>query len=150
MGQALVSLGLIEPVDAVQLLAAQVAAKLVTACAWHDGTYAFRDGERNPWPALALELNTFTILGKAVSELPVDRLVAWITRVGGRRAELSLDRLRAFDLDAVVVHRLSRLADGRRALRDVIDALPTPQERLHITAIAYVLWRCGVLRLERS
>ena len=148
MGQAVVSLGLIEPVDAVRLLAAQVAAKLVSACAWHEGTYEFRHGERNPWPALALELDTFSIVGKTLSSLPVDRLVAWTARAADRRAGLDLERLRAFDLDAAAVQRLGVLATGCRTVRDVIDAAPTPSERLHVTAIAYVLWRSGVLRLQ--
>jgi hypothetical protein len=45
------------------------------------------------------------------------------------------------------VQRLQLLAGGRRSLRDFLDTVPTPSERLHITAIAYVLWRCGALRL---
>jgi serine/threonine protein kinase len=147
MGQALVSLGLIDPVDAVRLLAAQVAAKLITACDWHDGTYEFRENEQNPWPALTLELSTFAIVGKSLSSLPVDRLVAWIARWADRAADLRTDRLRPFDLDAASTDKLLPLAGGHHTLRQVIDALPTPQERLHITAIAYVLWRCGVLRL---
>lgn len=147
MGQALVSLGLIEPVDAVRLLAAQVAAKLVTGCTWQEGTYEFRDGERNPWPALALELSTFTIVGKSLAALPIDKLVAWVTREGRRAVDLQLDKVRLFDLDATTTQRLSVLAGGKRTLRDMMDAVPTPSERLHITAITYVLWRCGALQL---
>jgi hypothetical protein len=147
MGQALVNLGLIEPVDAVRLLAAQVATKLVTASAWHDGTYEFRENEQNPWPALTLELSTYAIVGKSLANLPVDRLVAWIARWADRAAELRVDRLRPFELDAGSTDKLLVLAGGRKTLRHVIDALPTPNERLHITAVAYVLWRCGVLRL---
>jgi serine/threonine-protein kinase len=147
MGQALVSLGLIEPVDAVRLLAAQVSAKLITGCTWNEGTYEFREGERNPWPALALELSTFAIVAKSLASLPVDRMVAWITREGRREVELSIDKLRPFNLDATSMQRLQLLAAGRRTLRDLIDAVPTPPERLHISAIAYVLWRCGALRL---
>jgi serine/threonine-protein kinase len=147
MGQALVSLNLIEPVDAVRLLAAQVAAKLITGCAWQEGSYELRAGERNPWPALSLELSTFAIVGKALSSLPIDRMVAWITREGRREVEISVDKLRAFELDATSMLRLQTLANKGRTLRDLIDSVPTPPERLHITAIAYVLWRCGALRL---
>jgi serine/threonine protein kinase len=146
MGQALVSLGLLEPVDAIRLLAAQVSAKLVAACAWQDGTYEFRDGERNPWPALTLELDTHAIVGKALSCLPVDRLEAWAARVEDSRAELEAGKLGAFGFDATSVDRLAALAAGRDTLGSMIGRLPTP-ERLHLTAIAYVLWRCGLLRL---
>ncbi|HSN28923.1 MAG TPA: DUF4388 domain-containing protein, partial [Kofleriaceae bacterium] len=148
MGQALVSLGLLEPVDAIRLLAAQVASKLVTATAWSEGTYAFRDGETNPWPAMALELSTYAIIGKGLSTLPVDKLVAWMTRVAENRAELEAEKLRAFDFDATTVDRLAIIGEGRGTLRRLLDSLPTPSERLHVSAIAYVLWRCGVLRLS--
>jgi len=146
MGQALVSLGLLEPVDAIRLLAAQVATKLVTATTWHQGTYAFRDGEANPWPAQSLELSTYAIIGKGLTTLPVDKLVTWMMRVAENRAELEAEKLRAFDFDATTVDRLAIVAAGG-TLRRLIDSLPTPSERLHVSAIAYVLWRCGVLRL---
>ena len=146
MGQALVSLGLLEPVDAIRLLAAQVSSKLVAACAWQDGTYELRDGERNPWPALTLELSTFAIVGKALPCLPVDRLEAWATRVEDSRAELDGAKLGAFGFDATSLDRLTTLTAERGTLGSMLAPLPTP-ERLHLTAIAYVLWRCGLLRL---
>jgi serine/threonine-protein kinase len=147
MGQALVSLGLLDPVDAVRLLAAQVAGKLVSACAWQDGSYELRAGEVNPWPALALELSTFPIVGRSLAALPVDRLVAWFARTADRPTELYVDRLRSFELDPRALDQLSVLATSRATLRDVVDSLATPPDRLHVTAVAYVLWRCGVLRV---
>jgi hypothetical protein len=149
MGQALVSLGFLTPVDAVRLLAAQVAAKLVTACAWSEGDYTFRTGDRNPWPALELQLRTFAIVSEAVTTLPVDRLVNWLTRVGARPTLVDFPRVRELGFDATSIDRFAILRDGRRALRDLVDAAPTPSERLHVTAIAYVLWRCGMLRFDR-
>jgi serine/threonine-protein kinase len=146
MGQALVSLGILEPVDAVRLLAAQVATKLVTSCAWAEGNYMFRADERNPWPALELQLRTFAIVGSAITSLPVDRLVKWITWVGARSAVVNLGRVHEFGLDATSIDRFAIFGDGFRAVRDLVDACPTPSERLHVTAIAYILWRCGLLR----
>ena len=147
LGQALVSLDLIQPVDAVRLLAAQVAAKLVTACTWRTGAYEFRDGERNPWPALTLELRTFPIIGRSLDSIPVDRLVRWASRGLARPAVLDIEAARAFELEPRVFDHLEALAGGRRALGDVIEGLEAPSERLLVTAAAHVLWRCGVLRL---
>ncbi len=145
MGQALVSLGLIGPVDAIRLLASQVTAKLVSACAWQDGTYELRDGETNPYPALTLELDTHAIVGKALSALPVDRLTAWSNRVADSQPELDLHDLRAFGFDATALDRLADVAAGT-TLHTIHDQMSSPLERLHFTAISYVLWRCGVLR----
>jgi hypothetical protein len=148
MGQALVSLGLIDPVDAVRMLAAQVASKLVTACTWQEGTYEVRNGEQNPWPALTLELSTYGIVSKTLSTLPVERLVSWAARVADQRAELEADKLQAFELDSTAAHRLTEIGEGRATLRQTIDSIASPAERLHVTAVAFVLARCGVLRLR--
>ncbi len=148
LGQALVSLDLIQPVDAVRLLADQVANKLVSACSWRTGTYEFRDGEHNPWPALALELRTFSILGRALGTFPPDRLEVWAERAQAWPALLTIDRARAFDLEPKVHAHLETLADGRRTLGHVLDAVPTPAERLLVIAAAYLLRRCGVLQLS--
>jgi serine/threonine protein kinase len=146
MGQALVSLGLLTPVDAVRLLAEQVAGKLLGACAWGSGQYAVRDGEQNPWPALDLGMRTQPILGRSLVHIPIDRLVSWMARVGDRPAVLDVDRVRAFEIEPSVTHHLQQLTTNRGNLREVIDALASPPERLIVTASAYVLWRCGVLR----
>jgi hypothetical protein len=147
LGQALVSLDLLAPVEAVQLLASQVTGKLVSACAWDTGSYEFREGEHNPWPALALELTTFPIVARALCDVPVGRLVTWIQRAGDRTACLQVDRLHAFGLEPRTRDRLELLSDGRHTLRHVLDRLEPPAERLLVTATAYVLWRCGVLQL---
>jgi serine/threonine-protein kinase len=147
LGQALVSLKLLQPVDAVRLLAAQVAGKLVSASAWHTGSYEFRDGEENPWPALALELQLPPIIGRSLSNIPIKRLGAWADRVRDRPAHLDLERTRAFELEPSTYHRLEALGAGRYTLREVTDALSSPSERFLVAAAAYVLWRCGALRL---
>ena len=148
LGQALVSLDLVQPVDAVRLLCAQVAGKLVTACSWGAGSYEFREGEQNPWPALALELRTFSILGRSLGSLPIDRVVVWAKRMRECPAVLDLDAIRAFELDPRVVAHLTALAGGGRTLGQLLDSVPTPAERYLVTAAAYVLRRCGVLRLS--
>ncbi|MBA3457075.1 MAG: serine/threonine protein kinase, partial [Deltaproteobacteria bacterium] len=81
LGQALVSLDLLTPVDAVRLLAAQVSHKLISACSWHTGSYEFRDGEHNPWPALELQIRTSSIIGKGLGAIPMERLIFWAERI---------------------------------------------------------------------
>ena len=147
MGQALASLELVRPVDAVRLLADQVSAKLVSACAWQTGSYELRDGEPNPWPALELELRTYAILAKVLPAVPAERLVAWFSRAAPRPVSLQLDGVRPFELEWCADEPVVHLADGRRTLRDLVHAMPTAAERTRASAIAYVLCRCGVLRL---
>ncbi len=147
LGQALVSLDLVTPVDAVRLLAAQVSNKLVTACAWRTGSYEFRDGEDNPWPALELQIRTPAIIGKSLSAIPMERLIFWAEQVRAQCAILDLEVARSFELETQVYERLRTLATGHRTIGSVIDALSTNSERLLSIAAAYVLWRSGVMRL---
>ena len=149
LGQALVSLDLIKPVDAVRLLAAQVSYKLVSACAWSTGTFEFRDGEKNPWPALELRLRTASIIGKSLGGLPMERLIFWAESIRTQRALLDRDAARAFELEPSIYDRLE-IADGQHTVGQLIDSLSTNAEKMLVIAAAYVLWRCGTLKLARS
>jgi serine/threonine-protein kinase len=149
LGRALVSLGLLLPVDAVRLLAAQVSAKLVRACHWSEGSYEFRPNELNPWPALALELRTLPIVGTALDTIPAERLVIWAKRVMDCPTSFVPDRARAFEFEPMVVDELEKFAVQARTLRSVIDEIPTPPQRLLVTAAAYVAWRTGMLTFTK-
>jgi hypothetical protein len=46
-----------------------------------------------------------------------------------------------------MAERLRRIARARPTLGEVLELLPTPVERMHVTALAYVLWRCNALQL---
>ena len=145
LGRALVSLGLLQPVDAVRLLAAQVSTKLVRACWWTAGTFEFRPNELNPWPALALELRTLPIVSQAMATIPAERLVIWAKRVLDLPCQFLADRARAFEFEPTVYDELEKLVHPQRTLRHIIDELAAPPQRLHVTAAAYVAWRSGML-----
>lgn len=149
LGQALVSLELLTPVDAVRLLAAQVSHKLISACSWRTGSYEFRDGEANPWPALELQLRTPAIIGKTLSAIPMDRLIFWAENIRERPAMLDREEARAFQLEPTLADRIDVLATGHRTLGYLLDSMDTNAEKLLVISAAYVLWRCGVLKLPR-
>lgn len=145
LGTALVSLGLLHPIEAVRLLGAQVANKLIDACTWSAGTYEFTDGAANPWPALSLGLKSEPIIGRSLGALSHERLGGWIQRVRDRRARLDIDAAEAFDFEPAVMTNLEVLAHG--TLDRALERLSSSSARWHLTAAAYVLWRCGVLEL---
>ncbi len=149
LGQALVSLDLIKPVDAVRMLAQQVSHKLMGACAWRTGTFEFRDNEVNPWPALELHLRTTAIIGKSLGAIPIERLLVWAEGVKTRPAVLDREQAQAFELEPAIHDRIDVLMGGKKTLGDVIDALTMSSERFLVIAAAYVLWRCGALKLGR-
>lgn len=146
MGQALVGLGLLKPVDAVHLLAEQVAHKLIDACALRRGEFWFRPGVRNPWPALALHLNTYEIVGRSLSTLQSQPLAAWAQKHAAERPAVDGHALREFGLDAGLRAVMAAL-DGTQTLEQAGTALPPTVGRLRFLAAVYVVWRCGGLQL---
>jgi serine/threonine-protein kinase len=147
MGQALVSLELLKPVDAVQLLAEQVAEKLTHAFGWYHGHYTFTPDARNPWPALALRLDTARIIGRGLEAIPAEILVDW--ELGHQQARPLIDRARAaaFGFEPALDAALAGF-DGAHTLLEVVETVRAVPGRRRIVAAAYVAWRAGVLRLH--
>ncbi len=145
LGTALVSLGLLHPIEALRLLSEQVANKLIGACAWTKGRYELVDGVENPWPALSLGLQTRPIVTRALSTVPHDRLVTWMQSVRDLHARIDFDAVRSFDFEPTIVDGLRLMANG--TIDRAMDRLSTAGARWHLTAAAYVLWRSGVLEL---
>ena len=144
IGQTLVGLGLLEPVDAVRLLAQQVEHKLVHACSWRSGTYCFRDGVANPWPALALDLSTLTIAGHSVHTIRRPVIEAWERRAGKSRPAADMAGATQFGFDAEMLNTLEALS-GERELSAVATAVAAWVGRDRFLATTYLLWRCGLL-----
>lgn len=149
LGQALVSLELLKPVDAVRLLTEQVYQKLVDVCSWTAGRYFFREGARNPFPGLELHLNTLQIVGRSLRALPPQLIIDWGKRYRERKPIIDLEAADELELAPALRERLLLLAHGDNTLGQVVRSLPSAAERRRMVAAAYVLWRCGMLELPR-
>jgi len=125
----------------VRLLAAQVEYKLIHACSWRSGSYEFRQGVENPWPALALELNTFAIVGHSLSTIRRPLLEEWELRCLDKTPRVELASARDLDFEAEIFENL-RALDGNRRLGDLLNTLQGPVTRSQILGATYVLWRC--------
>lgn len=147
LGQALVDLGVIGPVDAVQLLTDQVAHKLIATASWNSGTFQFQVDLRNPWPALALHLNTCQIIHRCLPVLPADIPLQWASQHEDHSPTL-VDRppvaLAEFGLDGAVQSILRRM-DGRTRVAELWRSIPAGPARTRFLAHLYVLERCGIV-----
>ena len=144
IGQALVSLRLLKPVDAVRLLAEQVEHKIVDACEWRSGEYRFEPGKKNPWPALALQLNTLEIIGRCLHTIPGRDLGEWARAHRREKPLIDLDAATDFDFAGELADQLARFT-GTRTLLEVAKAVPATAGRQRLVAATYVLWRCRVI-----
>lgn len=148
LGDTLVGLGLMRPIDAFRYLVRQVRDKLVDLCTWSDGAFRWHEDEKNPWPALALELSSLEILGGAASRLDRRRVESWALEVvsgvpspEGDRAELV--RFGLGELPETVVQFL----DGRTCIGELTQQLGE-DDRLDVLRVLYLLVQCGWARLD--
>ena len=75
LGDTLVALGLLRPLDVFRLLSEQVRDRVIDVFAWTEGTFAFYRGVTNRQENFPLGLDTFEILGASVVNLAYELLV---------------------------------------------------------------------------
>ena len=76
LGDTLVALGLLRPLDVFRLLSEQVRDRVIDVFAWTEGTFAYYRGVTNRQENFPLGLDTFEILGASVVNLPYELLDA--------------------------------------------------------------------------
>lgn len=140
LGDTLVGLGLIEPMDGLRFLAAQVRDKLVDIGTWTTGWYRWYDGEKNPWPAVSLHLDTLEILGRSTKKLDDHTLRNWGRVNLTRRPTLGLPRvdLRAFGLGDAPSRVYEHLS-AERTLSEYLSSMRTETQQLHFLQLTYLL-----------
>lgn len=78
LGNALVGLGLLGLVDAVQLLTEQALDKVIRAACWDEGRFTWKENEVNSDKSYELKLNSCKLVARSVQGMPEDRLSKWI------------------------------------------------------------------------
>ena len=144
LGDTLVGLQLMQPMRAVRYLSEQVREKVVELCTWTAGECRWYEGAANPWPAVALHLDTFDIIGRGVDAIAGERLERWgLSRAQDRvRAVRPRVDLAAFGLGdrPVAVHRL---LDGVYSIGELAQRYAPGSERLELVRMLYLLLEIG-------
>jgi eukaryotic-like serine/threonine-protein kinase len=78
LGDTLIALGLLKPLQVFRLLSTQVRHKLVDVCTWSSGAFRWYGGRTNPRQAFPLDLNAFEILGAGAMQLSNQVVDAWL------------------------------------------------------------------------
>ena len=80
LGDTLVGLGLLKPLEVFRHLTVQVRQKLIDVCTWTKGSFGWYEGrqlERNAFP---LDLNPFEVLGAGAMAMRDDVVAAWLSQ----------------------------------------------------------------------
>jgi serine/threonine protein kinase len=141
LGDTLVGMGLMRPLDVFRLLSQQVRERVMEIFAWVQGYFSFYRGMRNPQEAFPLGLDTFEILGAGLLTLPFEFLERRFGPLLDYRPRVNpYGRIQpeAFRLGPTPREVLSFL-DGSRTLREWMARFTTPSELLTFLRTLYLL-----------
>jgi serine/threonine-protein kinase len=147
LGDTLVGLGLMKPLDVFRLLSDQVRERVMEIFGWVQGQALFFRGVRNPQEAFPLGLDPFEILGAGVLTLPYDYLE--------RRALQALElHPRGYDSPRISpeAFRLGPtprdvlgMLDGSRSVREWMARFTSPDELVTFLRTLYLLTETGLV-----
>jgi serine/threonine-protein kinase len=150
LGDTLVALGMLRPLDVFRLLSQQVRDRVIEVFCWTEGTFAFFRGTTNPSDSFPLGLDTFEILGAGVVALPGDMLeqrfapLADYTPVATQNVRVQPE---AFKIGPTPRDVLD-LLDGQRTLRTWTDHFSDTEERLTFLRSLYLLVETDLAQLD--
>jgi serine/threonine-protein kinase len=150
LGDTLVALGLLRPLDVFRLLSEQVRDRVIDVFAWTDGTFAFYRSITNRQENFPLGLDTFEILGASVVNLDYDHLVQRFDPLldyrpiatGRRRVEPEAFRI------GPTPREVLNLLDGERSLRDWMKQFADREELLTFLRSLYLLVETDLAELD--
>jgi hypothetical protein len=141
LGDTMVALGLLRPLDVFRLLSQQVRDRVIDVFGWTEGTFAFYRGVTNAQDSFPLGLDTFEILGAGVVNLPYELLdQRFATLLDYRPVATGHERVQpeAFRIGPTPREVLEML-DGERTLRAWIAQFAEPAELLTFLRSLYLL-----------
>jgi len=141
LGDTLVGLGLMKPLDVFRLLSQQVRDRVIDVFSWTQGTFAFYRHVVNQQDSFPLGLDTFEILGAGVLNLPFELLEErFATLLDVRPSPTGRMRIQpeAFRLGPTPREVLEML-DGERTLRAWMGHFTAPEELLTFFRALYLL-----------
>lgn len=147
LGDTLVGLGLLKPLEVFRHLTRQVRTKLIDVCTWNKGTFAWYANRENVREAFPLDFNAFEILGAGALALPDDVVDAWLARNSGARLRAVKQRRlgpERFEVKGLV--ELFAFLDGRRTVGDLVELQPDRAERLRMGRMLCLLEACDMAK----
>ena len=147
LGDTLVGLGLLKPLEVFRHLTRQVRTKIIDVCTWNKGSFGWYAGRENPREAFPLDFNAFEILGAGAMATSDEFIEAWIARNAALRLRAARTRRvgpERFEVKGLV--ELCELLDGKRTVSDLVEAAPDRIERLRTGRMLSLLESCDLAR----
>jgi serine/threonine-protein kinase len=150
LGDTLVAMGLLRPLDVFRLLSEQVRDRVIDVFAWTEGMFAFYRGVTNRQESFPLGLDTFEIMGAGVVNLPPNLLEARFGPLVGLRPTATARR--RFDPEAFKIGptpgAVLGILTGEKTLRQWVTTFVDPTERLTFLRTLYLLVETDLAQLD--
>jgi serine/threonine-protein kinase len=146
LGDTLVGLGLVKPLEVFRLMGRQVRGKLVDVCTWSKGSYAWYEGRTNPREAFPLDIDPVEVLGAGAVALPDGAVDGWLAHWRFRRARGLRGRFLPERFGLPGLRALFDSLDGRRTVGEVVAQWPEPADRPRVLRMLMLLDCCDMLR----
>ncbi|HSS00964.1 MAG TPA: protein kinase, partial [Kofleriaceae bacterium] len=147
LGDTLVGLGLLKPLEVFRHLTRQVRTKIIDVCTWNKGSFGWYAGRENPREAFPLDFNAYEILGAGAMAMSDDFVEAWIARNAGLRLRAARTRRvgpERFEVKGLV--ELCELLDGKRSVADLVEVASDRGDRLKTGRMLTLLESCDLAR----
>lgn len=146
LGDTLVGLGLMKPLDVFRLLTRQIRHKLVDVCTWSKGAYTWYPNRENKREAFPIDLDPYEVLGAGALALRDDFLWKWSESLHGMRPRAA-DRphIRPEQLKLGRIGReILNMLDGRTAVSDLLARRPGNDERVQLLRVLFLFLETGL------
>jgi hypothetical protein len=150
LGEALVGLGLMRPLDVFRLLSQQVRERVMELFTWTEGDFSFFRALQNPVAAFPLGLNSFEILGAGVLTLSHQFLASRFAPLSGFRPHaMPNPRINpeAFRLGPTP-REVWGLLDGSRTLEEWTERFGSSDELLTFYRTLHLLVETSLAQFE--
>ncbi len=133
LGDTLVGLGLLRPLEVFRHLTRQVREKLIDICTWQRGTFRWWENYVNPRESFPLGLDAFEVLGAGSTAIDSSVCEEWLTPRANRRPSVSPGRQKIapeqFRLGPSPRDILGKLG-GRKTVRELVSRYDREDDRL--------------------
>jgi eukaryotic-like serine/threonine-protein kinase len=149
LGDTLVGLGLMKPLDVFRMLARQVRDKLIDFCTWTKGDYRWFANRTNPREAFALDLDPWEVLGAGSTQLSDHLLESWAERVAEHKPRSAKNphvSLHSFRLGKPLRDVYDTLS-GARSVAALRARYTDDRERTQFMRLLYLLVQTDLAKL---
>ncbi|MCG8425450.1 MAG: serine/threonine protein kinase [Proteobacteria bacterium] len=151
LGDTLVALGLLKPLDVFRYLTRQVRDKLIDVCTWFKGHFEWYGGREHQRDVFPLDLNTFEVLGAGAMALPFNRLDEWGEKVARSRPRMVADGRTSPDLFQLgeLMDTVCDRLDGHTSIAELRRQFADQGDESRFLRILYLLIQTELALLTR-